>query len=95
MFVDISGSVAAVAHRNFYSEVEHSSFSYCNILRPRSLHTTLQAWSVLHDFGLIAVVRQQFVLGINYSTFLYPKSFGANQRLVLIRKSFRVAVQQV
>ena len=25
VFVDISGCVAAVAHRNFYSEVEHSN----------------------------------------------------------------------
>ena len=25
VFVDVSGSVAAVAHRNFYSEFEHSN----------------------------------------------------------------------
>ena len=34
---------------------------------------------------LIAVVRQQFVLGINCSIFLYRNSFGANQRLALTR----------
>ena len=36
------------------------------------------------DLGLItyvvAVVRQQFVMRINYSIFLYRNSFGANQR---------------
>ena len=30
VFVDISGCVAAVAHRNFYSEVEHSNL--CQIV---------------------------------------------------------------
>ena len=38
-----------------------------------------------------AVVRQQFVLGINRSVFLYQNSFGASQCLALTRKSFRVA----
>ena len=40
---------------------------------------------------IIAVVRQQFVMGINCSIFLYWNSFGANQRLALTRKSFRMA----
>ena len=50
---------------------------------------------------IIAVVRQQFVMGINCSIFLYRNSFGANQRLALTRKSFRIvqvlhcAVQRV
>ena len=49
----------------------------------------------------VAVVRQQFVLGSNYSIFLYRNSFGANQSLAFTRKSFRIArvslcaVQQV
>ena len=32
--------------------------------------------------GVIVVVRQQFVMVINCSIFLYRNSFGANQRLV-------------
>ena len=40
---------------------------------------------------LIVVVRQQFVMGINCSIFLYRKSFGANQGLALIWKSFRIS----
>ena len=40
----------------------------------------------------IAVVRQQFVLGINCSTFLYRNSFRANQRLANTRKSFRICI---
>ena len=39
---------------------------------------------------IIDVVRQQFVVGINCSIFLYRNSFGANQRLTLTRKSFRI-----
>ena len=39
----------------------------------------------------IAVVRQQFVMGINCSIFLYRNSFDANQRLALTRKFFRIA----
>ena len=44
-------------------------------------------------FGLnfIAVVRQEFVMGINCLIFLYRNSFGANQRLALAQKSFRIA----
>ena len=37
-----------------------------------------------------AVVRQQFVIGINCSIFLYGNWFGANQPLALTRKSFRI-----
>ena len=37
---------------------------------------------------VFAVVRQQFVLGINCSIFLCQNSFGANQRLALNR--FRI-----
>ena len=37
------------------------------------------------------VIKQQFVLGINCSIFLYRNFFGANQRLALTRKSFRSA----
>ena len=37
-----------------------------------------------------AVVRQQFVMGINCSIFLYRNSFGANDRLTLSGKSFRL-----
>ena len=33
--------------------------------------------------NVVAVVRQQFVMGINCSIFLYRNSFGANQRLAL------------
>ena len=40
---------------------------------------------------LIVVVRQQFVIGINCSIFLYRNSFGANQRSALTRTSFRIA----
>ena len=40
---------------------------------------------------LVAVVRQQFVMGINCSIFLYRNSLGVNQRLALTRKSFRIA----
>ena len=42
---------------------------------------------------IIAVVRQQFVLGINCSIFPYRNSFRANQRLALTRKSFRIALR--
>ena len=35
------------------------------------------------SLGIFAVVRQQFVLGVNCSIFLYRNSFGANQRLAL------------
>ena len=38
----------------------------------------------------IAAVRQQFVIGIMLD-FLYRNSFGANQRLAMTRKSFRIA----
>ena len=41
--------------------------------------------------SLIAVVRQQFVMGINCSIFLYRNPFGGNQCLALTRKSFRIA----
>ena len=40
---------------------------------------------------LIAVVRQQFVLGINCSVFLHRNFFGANQHLTLTKKSFKIA----
>ena len=40
---------------------------------------------------LLAVVRQQFVMGIKCSMFLYRNSFGASQRLPLTWKSFRIA----
>ena len=39
---------------------------------------------------IVAVVRQQFVTGINCSIFLYRNSFRANQRLALTPKSFRI-----
>ena len=39
--------------------------------------------------SIIAVIRQQFVIGINCSIFLYRNSFGANQRLALTRKSLQ------
>ena len=39
----------------------------------------------------IAVIRQQFLLGINCSIFLYWNSYGANQCLALTWKSFRIA----
>ena len=35
-------------------------------------------------------VRQQFVMGTNCSIFLYRNSFGANQRLAVTGKSFRI-----
>ena len=50
---------------------------------------------------VIAVVRQQFVMGNDCSIFLHRNSFGANQRLALTRKFFRIvqvshcAVQRV
>ena len=40
---------------------------------------------------IIAVVTQQFLMRISCSIFLYRNSFGANQRLALTRKSFRIA----
>ena len=43
------------------------------------------------QMGFFSVVRQQFVLGINCSIFLYRNSLGTNQRLALTRKSFRIA----
>ena len=50
---------------------------------------------------IIAVVKQQFVMGINCSIFLYRNLFGDNHRLAMTRESFRIAqvshcaVQQV
>ena len=61
---------------------------------------TLNRAAALHNISIlcptiatfvIAVVKQQFVLGINPSIFLCRNSFGANQRLALTRKSFRIA----
>ena len=40
---------------------------------------------------VFAVLRQQFVMRFNCSIFLYWNSFGANQRLALTQKSFRIA----
>ena len=59
------------------------------------------AFTHSYVLNIIAVVRKQFVLGINCSIFLNRNSFGANQRLALTQKSFRIvqvslcAVQQV
>ena len=39
---------------------------------------------------LIAVVRQQFLMGINCSIFLHRNSFRANQLLALTRKSSKI-----
>ena len=39
---------------------------------------------------LTVVIRQQFVMGINCSIFLYQNSFGAKEHLALTRKSFRI-----
>ena len=39
---------------------------------------------------IIAVVRQQFVLGINCLNFFNCSSFGANKRLVMSRKSSEI-----
>ena len=55
----------------------------------------------MYKNDIIAVERQQFVMGINCSIFLYRNSFAANQRLALTWKSFRIvqvshcAVQRV
>ena len=67
-----------------------------------SVNLTGVVYNLSHRLNeLFAVVRQQFVLGINCSIFQYRNWFGANQRLAQTRKSFKIAqvslfaVQQV
>ena len=51
----------------------------------------MQYENVRWSYLLIAVFRQQFVMKIDCSIFLYQKkSFGASQGLALTRKSFRI-----
>ena len=50
-------------------------------------------WNHVHKSQkyLQLLLRQQFVLGINCSIFLYRNSVGANQRLALTRKSISIS----
>ena len=58
---------------------------------PPSLTISEVFWNTrLPRLYVIAVVRQQFVMGTNSSIFLYRNSFGTNQRLAVTRKSFRI-----
>ena len=76
-------------------------FMSSNFVRPLNNETNVIKDLQIISLRVIAVVRQQFVMGINCSIFLYRNSFGANQRLALTRKSFRItqvshcAVQRV
>ena len=68
MFVDISGCVAAVAYRNFYSEVEHS---------PQRLEGNELPVFVDISSCVAAVAHRNFIAKLSFSYFFsfFPPAF--------------------